>query len=103
MIYPCSLPDPNDCANKEIVNNMDIVIFTEEVSFDPSNQDDPIDYIASSDTVFHIDIFQSNTIRATLQQNEIYDEKYDFLGESLKASYLTYSNKESSSELRDSN
>ena len=53
---PCTLPDPNDCVSKETLNWMDIVVFTEEVAFDPSNKDKPISYLTNSDDVLELDI-----------------------------------------------
>lgn len=77
IMFPCSLPDPADCAPAQelSVSNMNFA-FT-QTSFTPSLQENPIQIVPTVKD-FRIGVTQETRWEITLKATEIYDDFYDF-------------------------
>ena len=64
------------------------MIATQEATLDPSDYKNPVNFVTNSDSVFKVSIYQTISVSSKLLVNEIYDEKYDFIGEQLKERFL---------------
>ena len=80
-IYPCSLPNPADCASPTDFVGLSTLFVQPDVAFDPSNYKNPLTFSLDSDLMLAFDITQSYTWESSFRTNEIWDERYDFIGE----------------------
>ena len=87
-IHPCSLPNPADCATPADFIGLSVVFAKPDVAFDPTNYKNPLSFSIDSDLLLAFDITQSYSWESSFRTNEIYDERYDFIGEQFFDSFI---------------
>ena len=88
-IYPCSLPDKNECypVNKIFGANVNAPQITKLLS--PSNYQNPI-ALVSLGYVYHIDITRTKSSRYTLHQTKILDDRHFYKKPGIREEYGTF-------------
>ena len=81
MVFPCSLPNQADCAGPPDFQFLRMALGFKDVTFDPTNFKNPLTFSANSDMLLNFDITQSYSWESAFRTNEIWDERYDFMGE----------------------
>ena len=79
MIYPCSLPDSEECAPAEEVTGTDIVILLPKINFDPENYSNP--FLIVPDSGFRVSIQPSTQKQywTEISSTKIMDDQFDFV------------------------
>ena len=89
-VFPCSLPNPANCASPADFLGLSILFVKSNVAFDPTNFKKPISVSVDSDLLLAFDITQSYSWEGSFRKNEIWDERIDFIGEQFKESYIDF-------------
>ena len=85
-VYPCSLPDKNECFPMQKVFGAEISITDMSNLLSPSNYDDPV-AIRWVGKRFLIDITRTKSFRYGLQQNKVIDDRSFLKKPEVKADY----------------
>ena len=67
---------------------MQIVVNRLQVSIDPTRYKDPKSFYLEATEIFNLDAFQTLSMRETLKEVTIMDERYDFIGQISRDLYL---------------
>lgn len=89
-IYPCSLPNKDDCAPEEDVNLIQIAIAETEKSLDMSNFQDPITPIVKIDRRFYVRVKSYTHLKFWYKLNEIWDETFDLTDAKKRFSFVDF-------------
>lgn len=76
MMYPCSLPDPTNCASVLELTNSNMNFAFLQTSFSPEKKENPLDYVPIVKD-FRIAVSQQTRWDVTLKLTEIHDDNYD--------------------------
>lgn len=84
FVFPCAGEKADDCAEEKEFKNLVVNFILPSPSFDPENYENPITIFPSSDTYVSVNPQASKRINLKLKKTEIYDDRFDLVGEKLK-------------------
>ena len=88
LIYPCSLPDPAQCASLEELSAFQIGLVQLVKVAKYSQKADPLKPALDPDTIFYVDISTRTQITNFYKMNQIYDDDIGIVGERLTQEYI---------------
>lgn len=95
MVYPCSLPNPiTDCAPVRLLPAFLLAMGKIDYSFNPFDINNPVQKSSNMETMLSFTPETNLLIEERFRLNNIYDEKYDFLGNIHKESFFDIIKKE---------
>lgn len=86
-VLPCTLTNKTFCSDEIGVNLTDLKIILPKGSFTPENADRPITVVGSMDESLRLQSQTQYIKDITLKTVKVYDDKYDFLSESLNTEF----------------
>ena len=88
IIYPCSLPDPAQCASLEELSALQIglVQFVRVAKY--SEKGDPLEPALDPDTIFYVDVTTRTEITNFFKMNQIYDDDIGIFSDRLTQEYI---------------
>lgn len=87
-IYPCSLPNPGDCATAAELNRLVLQITRIQKDYDPTDKKDPVRYIPTFDEGIHLNTEVTKFKQIQFKENEIWDDTLDFFEPTLRAKFI---------------
>ena len=81
---------------------MKIVMGDRDIAFDPTDYKNPLTYSMNANNFLDFDLDQNYYWQATFRLNEVNDEKYDFVGDRLKETFIDYESIKTRGLTRDS-
>lgn len=88
LIFPCSLPNPGDCATPAELVELKLEIGMLNKGYDPHNKDNPVQNLPSFDDSIHLDPNLLKRKKFQMRKNEIWDDEEQFGDKTFKDSYL---------------
>lgn len=88
IILPCIGNATVTCVDDDKVDSMQLIINRLQVSIDPTLYNNPKAYYLEASETFNLDVKQTLEMRETLKTVTIMDERYDFIGQLPRDSYL---------------
>lgn len=88
LVYPCSLPNPGDCATPAELKSLHLYVSRLRKTYDASNKDDPVKQIPTFIEGITVDPGFNKRYSIFLRTNEIWDDTLDFFSATKKASYI---------------
>ena len=88
IIYPCSLPDPTQCASPEELSTLQIILVQLVKVAKYSEKGDPLEPALDPDTVFYVDITTKTQIVSYYKMNYVYDDDIGILNERLTQEFI---------------
>ena len=88
-VYPCKMNPsaPTNCKPIEVFQAIQLIMTVPQVAFDPENSKTPIEVVPNSERMIDVNVGTSQVRTTYFKHVEIFDDRYDFVKESLKESY----------------
>ena len=89
-LYPCSLPNRDDCASLQEVPRARVHYTTNKKAFDPNNYTNPVTMTPEFNGILKLDPRSTKIMSNVVKLNEIWDDRVDFLDANLRLRYADY-------------
>ena len=87
--FPCSLPNPLDCATALQMQSLEYKFGLIRKGFDPASFENPVQHIPSFDRTIHLHTGLEKRYDIDFQKNEIWDDYKELQGQELKTEYYS--------------
>ena len=88
VLYPCSLPDPTQCASPEELSQLQFGLIQLVQLANYSNKGKPLEPALDIDSIFYVDIATKTEIQNYYKMNYIYDDDIGIVGERLTHKFI---------------
>ena len=88
--YPCSLPNPADCASPEEFQGAEILLSKTKKAFDNSNFEKPLEAVVEFEGINIISPETSKYLFYKVRDNEVWDDTRDFFDTTLRSKSAGY-------------
>ena len=87
-VYPCSLPNPGDCASPQELSSVQIGTIPMIKVANYSDRRSPLEFFMDADGFYYFDIVSKTSITSYYKENFIYDDDMDMRDERLTHRYI---------------